>query len=86
VTQGIDPTELTEAEKDALILALLPLALQLDAAQKRIAELEARIEQLTRKGRRRTGREQEARRHGASLGPASGGSYTLNRIASLTPR
>jgi transposase len=48
VTQGIDPTKLTEAEKDALILALLPLASQLEAAQKRIAELEARIEQLTR--------------------------------------
>ena len=48
MTQGIDPTKLTEAEKDALILALLPLASQLEAAQKRIAELEARIEQLTR--------------------------------------
>ena len=37
-----------EAEKDALILSLLPLVGQLEAALARIAVLEARIEELTR--------------------------------------
>ena len=39
---------MTEAEKDALILSLLPLVGQLEAALARIAGLEARIGELTR--------------------------------------
>ncbi len=41
MTPGIDLSKLTAAEKDALILSLLPLAGQLEAALARIAELEA---------------------------------------------
>jgi len=48
VPPDIDLTQLTEAEKDTLILALLPLVGQLEAAQKRIAALEARVEALSR--------------------------------------
>ena len=39
----IDLSKLTVAEKDALILSLLPLIGRLDAALARIAELEARL-------------------------------------------
>ena len=39
----IDLSKLTMAEKDALILSLLPLVGQLQAALARIAELEARL-------------------------------------------
>ncbi len=39
----IDLSTLTHAEKDALILSLLPLVAQLEAALKRIAQLEARL-------------------------------------------
>ena len=39
-------TKLTVAEKDALILSLLPLVGQLEAALARIAELEARLARL----------------------------------------
>ena len=39
----IDPSKLTVAEKDALILSLLPLVGQLQAALARIAELEAQL-------------------------------------------
>jgi len=48
VTPHIELSKLTETEKDALILALLPLVSQLEAAQKRIAALEAQVEALTR--------------------------------------
>ena len=44
VTPEIDLAKLTVAEKDALILSLLPLVGQLEAALARIAELEARLE------------------------------------------
>ena len=43
MTPEIDLTRLTVAEKDALILSLLPLIGQLEAALARIAELEARL-------------------------------------------
>lgn len=43
VTTGIDLSKLTVAEKDALILSLLPLVGQLEAALARIAELEKRL-------------------------------------------
>jgi transposase len=46
VTPDIDLSKLTVAEKDALILSLLPLVGQLQAALARIAELEARIAQI----------------------------------------
>jgi transposase len=46
VTPGIDLSKLTVAEKDALILSLLPLVGQLEAALTRIAELEARLARL----------------------------------------
>jgi len=42
VTPEIDLSRLTVAEKDALILSLLPLVGQLEAALARIAALEAR--------------------------------------------
>ena len=41
----IDLSKLTVAEKDALILSLLPLVDQLQAALARVAELEARLAQ-----------------------------------------
>ena len=44
----IDLRKLTEAEKDALILSLLPLASRLDAALAEIAALKAQITDLTR--------------------------------------
>jgi transposase len=43
VTPALDVSKLTVAEKDALILSLLPLIGQLEAALARIAELEARL-------------------------------------------
>ncbi len=43
MASGIDLSKLTAAEKDALILSLLPLVGQLEAALARIAELEARL-------------------------------------------
>jgi transposase len=43
VTHGIDLSRLSHAEKDALILSLLPLVGQLEAALARIAELEKRL-------------------------------------------
>jgi transposase len=43
VTSDIDLSKLTGAEKDRLILSLLPLVSRLDAALARIAELEARL-------------------------------------------
>ena len=46
MTPAIDLTRLTVAEKDALILSLLPLVGQLQAALSRIAALEARISEL----------------------------------------
>ena len=46
MTPDIDLTRLTVAEKDALTLSLLPLVGQLEAAQARIAELEARLARL----------------------------------------
>lgn len=48
MTVPIDITQLSEAEKDALILALLPLVGQVEVAQRRMAALEARIDELTR--------------------------------------
>ena len=48
VTPAIDLSKLTIAEKDALILSLLPLVGQLEAALARIAELEARLAKLER--------------------------------------
>jgi transposase len=48
VTPEIDLSKLTVAEKDALILSLLPLVGQLEAAQARIAELEKRLAKLER--------------------------------------
>ena len=44
----IDLTKLTVAEKDALILSLLPLIGQMEAAQARIAALEKRLAELGR--------------------------------------
>jgi hypothetical protein len=46
VTPEIDLAKLTVAQKDALILSLLPLVGQLEAALARIAELEARLARL----------------------------------------
>jgi transposase len=46
VTPEIDLAKLTVAEKDALILSLLPLVGRLEAALARIAELEARLARL----------------------------------------
>ena len=43
MTPEIDLSKLTVAEKDALILSLLPLVGQLQAALARITELEARL-------------------------------------------
>jgi transposase len=43
VPPEIDLSKLTVAEKDALILSLLPLVGQLQAALARIAELQARL-------------------------------------------
>ena len=51
MTPGIDLSKLTVAEKDALILSLLPLVGQLDAALARIAELEARLAKQERPAR-----------------------------------
>jgi transposase len=51
VTPGIDLSALTDAQKDALILELLPLVRQLETALARIAELEARVAELTRQQR-----------------------------------
>jgi len=48
VTSAIDLSKLTVAEKDALILSLLPLVGQLDAAMARIAELEKRLAKFER--------------------------------------
>jgi transposase len=48
VTQGIDLSTLSHAEKDELIRSLLPLAGQLEAALARIAELEKRLAALER--------------------------------------
>lgn len=48
MTPEIDLSKLTVAEKDALILSLLPLVGQLEAAQARIAELEKRLAKLER--------------------------------------
>jgi transposase len=48
VPPAIDLSKLTDAEKDALILSLLPLAGRLEAALARIAELEARLAKLER--------------------------------------
>ena len=48
MTCEIDLSKLTVAEKDALILSLLPLVGQLEAALARIAELEARLAKLER--------------------------------------
>ena len=46
MTPDIDLSKLTIAEKDVLVLSLLPLVGQLQAALARIAALEARIAQL----------------------------------------
>jgi transposase len=43
VTHGIDLSKLSHAEKDDLILSLLPLVGQLEAALARITELEQRL-------------------------------------------
>jgi transposase len=43
VTHGIDLSTLSHAEKDALILSLLPLMGQLEAALARVGELEKRL-------------------------------------------
>ncbi len=51
MTPEIDLSKLTIAEKDALILSLLPLVGQLQAALARIAELEARLARLERPGK-----------------------------------
>ncbi len=48
MTPEIDLSRLTVAERDALILSLLPLVGQLDAATARIAEREARLAKLER--------------------------------------
>ena len=48
MTPDIDLGTLSHAEKDALIRSLLPLVGQLQAAQARIAELEARLAKLER--------------------------------------
>ncbi len=46
MTPALDLSKLTVAEKDALIVSLLPLIGQLEAALARIAELEARLAKL----------------------------------------
>ena len=43
VTHGFDLSRLSDAQKDDLILSLLPLVGQLEAALTRIAELEKRL-------------------------------------------
>ena len=48
MTREIDLSRLTVAEKDALILSLLPLVGQLQAALDRIAELEKRLAKFER--------------------------------------
>ena len=48
MTPDIDLGKLSHAEKDALIRSLLPLVGQLQAAQARIAALEARLAKLER--------------------------------------
>lgn len=48
---GIDLSKLTAAEKDALILSLLPLAGHLVTALARVAELEARLARFERPGK-----------------------------------
>ena len=62
VTPDIDLSKLTMAEKDALILSLLPLVGQLEAALARIAELEARWHCWRSRPRRRTTRRRQRRR------------------------
>jgi hypothetical protein len=47
VGSAIDLVTITDAEKGALILSLLPLVGQPEAALARIAALEARINELT---------------------------------------
>ena len=64
MTRGIEPGELGHAEKDDLMLSLLPLVGQLDAALARITELE------TATGRVRTAGEEP--RQFASLPPSRG--------------
>jgi hypothetical protein len=58
VTPGIDLSTLSHAEKDALILSLLPLIGQLEAVLARVAELGKRLAAVERPpiaiGRRRT--------------------------------
>ena len=51
MTPEIDLSRLTVAEKDALILSLLPLVGQLQAALARIAELEKRLAKFERPGK-----------------------------------
>jgi len=51
VTPDIDLSKVTVAEKDALILSLLPLVGQLQAALARIAELEVRLAKFERPGK-----------------------------------
>ncbi len=48
MSPAIDLAVMTHAEKDALILSLLPLVGQLEAALARVAALEARVEEPTR--------------------------------------
>jgi hypothetical protein len=48
VSPAIDLAAMTGAKKDVLILSLLPLVGQLEAALARVAVLEARVEELTR--------------------------------------
>jgi hypothetical protein len=48
VTPGIDLNSLSHAEKDELILSLLPLVGRLEAALARIAELERRLARFER--------------------------------------
>ncbi len=48
---GIDLSKLTAAEKDALILSLLPLVGRLEAALARIVELEERLAKFERPGK-----------------------------------
>lgn len=67
VSTGPDLSKLTHAEEDALILALLA---RLDEARRLIAELRARVDELSRPGKTPDN---------SSLPPSQGGSRTGRR-------
>ncbi len=96
VTHGIDLSKLSHAEKDDLILSLLPLVGQLEAALARIAELEKRLAAFERppktptipRCRRRRARSpivRPATSRPARAVPASAVRWSRTRTASSMP-